>query len=400
MTSRRYYSDSYTRVFTARVTETLEDDGSPAVVLDRTWFYPTGGGQPHDTGHVGSVPVVEVGSRDTDGAVIHRLAGPAPAGEVEGVIDWPRRFDHMQQHTGQHVLSAAFVKVADAPTIGFHLGADYVSIDLGVRELTEAKAGDAEELANAAVRSNLPVRAWFPEPDELAALPLRKTPDVQGALRVVAIGDFDVTACGGTHVAASGEVGQIKLLRTERLTRGIRVAFLSGDRARADYGKKHALVQGLAGSLSCGPDEVPGAVSRLRASLDETRRELALWKAAALRTEAERLASAAEDRGSRVVLAAFENRPAEEIRELALRLTERPGTIALLGTSGARTQIVFARSEDLAADLRPGLDRALAELGGGRGGGGRVLQGGAGPADRARLQAALEAARSVVEVPA
>jgi alanyl-tRNA synthetase len=159
--NRRYYTDSYTSVFTARVVEAATLEDGPAVVLDETFFYPTSGGQPHDTGMLGSVPVREVRIRESDGAVLHRLAGPLGEGPVQGIIDWSRRLDHMQQHTGQHILSAAFVKAADAPTIGFHLGEDYVSVDLGVRELDEARAAEAEELANAVVRTDLQVRAWF-----------------------------------------------------------------------------------------------------------------------------------------------------------------------------------------------------------------------------------------------
>lgn len=395
--NRRYYTDSYTSVFTARVVEAtaLEDD--PAVVLDETYFYPTSGGQPHDTGLLGSVPVREVRIREADGAVLHRLAGTLGEGPVQGIIDWSRRLDHMQQHTGQHILSAAFVKVADAPTIGFHLGEDYVSIDLGLRELDEARAAETEELANAVVRTDLQVRAWFPSPDELATIPLRKTPDVTGDLRVVAIGEFDYSACGGTHVARTGEVGPIKLLRTEKLTRGVRVSFLSGDRARADYGRKHAIVRSLAGSLTCAPEEVAEAVARLEGALQEARRETALWRAAALDAEAAGMVSGAETSGDvRVVVAAFQDRPGDELRELALKVTEREGMIVLLGTTGAKTQLVFARSDKVARDLKPLLDAALAELGGGRGGGARVVQGGAGPVARARLDAALQAARNLL----
>jgi alanyl-tRNA synthetase len=395
--NRRYYTDSYTSVFTARVVEATALEDGPAVVLDETFFYPTSGGQPHDTGLLGSVPVREVRIRESDGAVLHRLAGTLGEGPVQGIIDWSRRLDHMQQHTGQHILSAAFVKVADATTIGFHLGEDYVSIDLALRELDEARAAEAEELANAVVRTDLQVRAWFPSPDELATIPLRKTPDVAGDLRVVAIGEFDYSACGGTHVARTGEVGPIKLLRTEKLSRGVRVSFLSGDRARADYGRKHAIVRSLAGSLTCAPEEVAEAVARLEGALQEARRETALWRGVALDAEAAGMVSGAETFGTvRVVVAAFEDRPADELRELALKITAEDGLIVLLGTTGAKTQLVFARSEHVARDLKPLLDGALAELGGGRGGGARVVQGGAGPVARARLEAALQAARNLL----
>jgi alanyl-tRNA synthetase len=218
---------------------------------------------------------------------------------------------------------------------------------------------------------------------------------VEGDLRVVAIGEFDYSACGGTHVARTGEVGPIKLLRTERLSRGVRVSFLAGDRARADYARKHAIVRSLAGSLTCAPEEVADAVARLESALQESRRETALWRASALEWEAAGMVSSAETFGAaRVVVASFEDRAADELRELALKVTEREDMIVLLGTTGAKTQVVFARSDNVARDLKPLLDAALAELGGGRGGGARVVQGGAGPVARARLDAALQSART------
>src|SRR5262245_49434303 len=219
MTLRRYYTDSYTRMFTAEVREA----GDGWAILDATYFYPTSGGQPHDTGRLGAARVLDVSIREADQAILHRLDAAISPGLAEAEIDWPRRHDHMQQHTGQHILSQAFLRVAEAPTIGFHLGVERVSIDLGVEQLSDSRVADAVSVANEIVTGNVPVRAWFPGEEELQGLGLRKQPDVVGPIRVVAVGDFDYSACGGTHVAGTGEVGLIAVLRTERLKRGVRV---------------------------------------------------------------------------------------------------------------------------------------------------------------------------------
>jgi len=393
MTTRLYYADSYLRRFTGTVLEVHPDPAKerPAVVLDRSAFYPTSGGQPHDRGTLGTAHVVDVAVRESDGAVLHVLDQPIGTGPATGEIDWPRRLDHMQQHSGQHILSQAFLEVAGAETIGFHLTPDTVSIDLAVRDLADAQIAGAESVANAVVAADTPVRAWFPEPEELAALRLRKAPEVEGAIRVVAIGDFDMSACGGTHVAATGEIGLVAVLRAERLKRGTRVEFMCGDRARADYGRKHALVRELSTSLTCSPAELGESVHRLREALQETRRQLAVFQERELDQEASSLLAGATPHGTvRIVRAAWADRPIEQVKGLSLRLTANPGVVVLFGIAGAKAQVLFGRSEDLASlDLGPPFRAALDRMGGGRGGGTRMLQGAAGASDLTRLRGVL-----------
>ncbi len=392
MTVRRYYADSYARTFPANVVELATAGGRPAAILDETYFYPTSGGQPHDTGRLGGASVQDVSIRE-DGAVLHLLDAPIAPGPAEAAIDWPRRFDHMQQHTGQHILSQAFIQLAEAPTIGFHLGAETVSIDLGLPGIGEAKVADALALANGVVTKNQAVRAWFPTAEELAGLRLRKTPEVDGALRVVAIGDFDLSACGGTHVAHTGEIGLLEILRTERLKRGVRVEFVCGRRAAADYARKHRIVRDLSVALTCAPAELPESVARLQGALTDARRELAAFREHELDQEAARLLGAARAAGPfRVVLAAWGERAIDEVKGLALRVTAEPGVVSLFGVSGPRTQILFGRSENVSLELKPAFDLTLAALGGGKGGGTRLLQGAAGSADVTRLEGALASA--------
>ncbi|CAN5320087.1 DHHA1 domain-containing protein [soil metagenome] len=398
MTTRLYYTDSYTRQFDANVVEVSVDAGAPLAVLDASYFYPTSGGQPHDLGTIGGANALDVSIRPSDGAIIHTLDVPIPVGPTTATIDGARRFDHMQQHTGQHILSQAFIRVANATTIGFHLGAETVSIDLNDGTLPEARIAEAAELANQVVSGNVEVRAWFPEAEEIASLALRKMPDVDGALRVVAIGDFDYSACGGTHVARSSEVGLLSILRVERMKRGTRIEFLTGHRARADYARKHVIVQKLSAALTCGQLELPDAVDRLANSVTDARRALAAYRERDLDDEAERLAAnVSTHRGAlKVVHVAFDARSIDEVKGLALRLTAQPDVVALLGVSGSRTQLVFARSENIAVDLKPALDSALTALGGGKGGGGRVLMGSASRVDPPRLAEVLEGAVSTL----
>jgi alanyl-tRNA synthetase len=239
------------------------------------------------------------------------------------------------------------------------------------------------------------VRSWFPDANELESLALRKMPDVDGPVRVVAIGDFDFSACGGTHVARAGEVGLLSVLRVERMKRGTRIEFLAGHRARADYGRKHAIVKDLSAALTCAPAEIVEAVSRLSGTVVESRRSLAAYRERDLDEEAVRLSAAATQSGAtRIVRHAFNGRLIDEIKGLALRLTTEPNVIVLFGMGGPRTQLIFARSENVAVDLKPSFDRALAALGGGKGGGGRVLTGSAGVVDETVLESALRGAES------
>jgi alanyl-tRNA synthetase len=393
---RRYYDDSYTWQFDATVIEASEGS-APIAILDASYFYPTSGGQPHDLGTIGGANVTDVYVRETDGTVVHVLDAPVPKGVVTATIDSVRRFDHMQQHTGQHILSQAFLRVANAATIGFHLGVDTISIDLDANALPDARIAEAAELANRLVSENVEVRAWFPDASELESLALRKMPDVDGPVRVVAIGDFDFSACGGTHVARSGEVGLLSVMRTEKMKRGTRIEFLAGHRARADYARKHAIVRELSAALTCAPADIVDAVARLSNTVVESRRALATYRERDLDEEAARLLVTAKQSGAiRTVRHAFSGRPIDEVKGLALRLTTGPDVVVLFGIEGQRTQLIFARSENLACDLKPAFDGALAALGGGKGGGGRVLMGSAATVDETALTEVLSVAESVI----
>jgi alanyl-tRNA synthetase len=401
MTRRLYYDDPYTTEFTARVVERAVVDGRLAVALDQTYFYPTGGGQPHDTGRLGGAPVLEVLTRDSDHVVLHVLDGEVAGDEVVGEVYWPRRLDHMQHHTGQHILTQAFVEVAGANTVGFHLGEESVTIDLDAAEITDQQIAAAEDLANRVVQENRPVRARLIDPGDADQVRMRKMPDylATDGLRVVEVEDFDRTACGGTHVAHTGEIGLIKVVKAERRGEETRIEFRCGGRALQDYQAKHAAISGLAARLSVGYWEVDEAVGRLEAELKETRQALRAARKALIRGEAiELLAGTAEVGGVRIVRACFPDRDAGEARALVSHLIEGPGAVALVGTAGEKAELIFARSADLSLDVVPLLKEALASLGSDRGGGRPdFAQGGGIWADAAQVDAALAAAASAAQ---
>jgi alanyl-tRNA synthetase len=400
MTERLYYADPYLQAFSAQVVERLEWDEHPAVVLDRSAFYPTGGGQPHDTGilrdarSLSDIHVVDVVEREADGAVLHILANPLTSDQIEGKVDWDRRFDLMQQHTGQHILSAAFLEYLGANTVGFHLSVEYSTIDLDQAPLTAEALVEVEALANTVVFENRQTTSKFVADEEVAALPLRKPLAHEGPVRIVEIPNLDCSACGGTHVRATGEIGLIKITRSERRGKETRIEFLCGRRALDDYAAKNALVMGLAQEFTVGHWELDDMVHRLADDLKETRRELRRTRDALLDAEATALWYQATTVGDmKVVRVDLPGRTPDDLKHLAQRLIDHPQTVVLLAAGGEVGQkgfLTFARSPDL--DLHMGtLVRQACEVIGGRGGGRPEFAQGGGP-DGDRVGQALDAA--------
>jgi alanyl-tRNA synthetase len=404
MTERLYNDDPYRTRFSASVIEQLQWNGGPAVVLDRSAFYPTGGGQPHDIGFLDDVPVVDVVERDSDAAVIHILNRSLEALEVEGTVDWARRFDLMQQHTGQHILSAAFVEELGASTVGFHLSEEYATLDLDQAALSAGDLAKVEVLANEVVFENRQAVARFVPDEEVPALPLRKQLVHKGPVRVVEISGgqipgtqalpFDCSACGGTHVRATGEVGLIKITRSERRGAETRIEFLCGGRALVDYQAKNAVLLGLAQEFTVGYWELAEMIHRQSGELRDTRRDLRRARDALLDAEATALWQQGQSAGGfRIVQALFAGRTLEDLKHLAQRLIAQPSTVALLATRGQddeNSYFTFARTDDLDANMGT-LVRQACETIGGRGGGRPNFAQGGGP-DGDMVAQALEGA--------
>lgn len=393
MTQRLYYEDPYLREFDAALVDTVSHDGRTALVLDRSAFYPTSGGQPFDVGMFGDVRVLEVVEAD-DGRVLHVVDRAPSATRLHGTIDWPRRFDHMQQHTGQHVLSAAFARLFDVRTESFHMGLEYSTIDLA-REVSAAEIARAEDEANRIVWEDRPVAIRFAAAAEAAALGLRKESKRGGMLRLIDVEGFDLSACGGTHVSRTGAIGIVAISAVERVRGGSRITFLCGGRALAGFRTLRDAVAGSVRALSVLPAELPAAIERLQSEGKDLRKQIKDLQTKAAVHEADALADAAETIGSaRLVAAALPGWDAAGLKSIASRVVERPGHVAVLLGSPSPAPLVVARAGDLPLDASAVL-RGLVERHGGKGGGRPELAQGGGltaPAD-AVLQSARELTR-------
>lgn len=381
-TQRLYYRDAYATTFEATIVERIREDDRLAVVLDKTFFYPTSGGQPADRGQLNGRAVTDVYVREADHAIVHVLAREVWDDEVTGVVEWGRRFDHMQQHTGQHILSQAFIRVADANTAGFHLSDNTVTIDLDRADLSPANIEKTEMLANRIIWENRPVKVRLVNQEQAQQLPLRKIPALDGhEYRLIEIEKFDLTACGGTHVSRTGAVGLIKITKVERRGEQIRVEFCCGRRALADYGQKHQLVSQLAAEFTTGYWNLPKVIAMLRSEAAENERLLRHQAEKLLAYEArDLLADAREVRGTRIVTAAFAERDPAHLPILANHIVGAPGAVALLGLAGPKSRLLFARADDAPGQMNSLLKQALHVLGNGGGGGSESFAQGGGPA--------------------
>ena len=395
MTARLYYDSPSTREFDGTIVRTDERDGCQLVWLDRTAFYPTSGGQPFDTGTLGSCRVEEVAEDEAD-AVVHVVA-PGPHGllrtadRVRGVVDWTRRFDHMQNHSGQHVLSAAFARVFDVRTVGFHLGIDVSTIDLA-REMSAAEIHCAETEANRIVWENRPVTIRYASAEEASLLPLRTESSRSGILRLIEIAGFDLSACGGTHVAYTGAIGLIAVSAWERFKGGQRLEFLCGDRALSRLRLLRDSMAASIRSLSVVPAALPSAIERLQNDLKEQKRTISVLQSELARFRADELAHQAEAIGSYNVVLTTVDGDANALKVLAAAVVGRSGLIAVLVSTSTQA-IVVARSGDVSISAQELLATLLNEFGG-RGGGKPDLAQGGGL--NAPAEAILEFARQII----
>jgi len=406
MTDRLYYHDSFLYDFDAEV-RAITDTPRPSIVLDRTAFYPTSGGQIFDTGLIfagdpnnpAKLRVTEVADTE-DGKVVHYLEAPPKdlkAGtKIHGQVDAARRRDHMQQHSGQHVLSAAFIRLFDLHTVSFHMADDYCSIDLDTTDLdaptlTKEQVESAERLANEIILENRAVAIRFVTRDEAEKLGLRKLPPAErDQLRLIDIRDFDLTACGGTHVRSTGQIGSIQLRKTERVRQGWRVEFVAGQRAIATARRDFTALTETAALFSAHIYDVP---QQARKSLDEIKslrkqREQALEELAAAQAAA-LLAENPEALGRKLIVRTYSDRDLNYLKLLAQKLTRlSSNAIALLATTSPQPSLVFAQSAGQPFDMGALMKETVAALGGRGGGSKDMAQGGVGNSQG--LEAALK----------
>jgi alanyl-tRNA synthetase len=392
MTRRLYYEDAGMRSFQAGVVEARAVEGATLVALDATAFYPGGGGQPSDRGALGGRAVLDV--LEEGDRIWHRLDGPLETpdgGAVSGSLDWDRRFDHMQQHTGQHILSRAFVEIAKADTRSFHMGEAAVTIDVDHPGPNAELIARVEDRANEVVWADGEVVTHVVTMEEAVRFPLRKAPDVEGPVRVVEVGAFDWSACGGTHVRRTGQVGMIAILGSEKYKGGSRVSFVCGGRALGRLRAAGARLRDLCQTFTTGEDDLPRAVARLREERDRLDRRLKPLLAESLEREAAELVEGAE-RGAHgpVVARRFPDRDPAEVGLLASLVTARGG-IALLVGGGDTPRAHFSAPKGTISV--GGILAALSRTHGAKGGGRPESAQGAIPADR--VDAALSEARAV-----
>lgn len=393
MSNRIYYSNPSCTEFEAVVTRVTQHDGRVAAVLDTTAFYPTSGGQPNDTGTLGAARVVDVVESE-DGEILHVLDGEVAVGaQVKGLVDWARRFDHMQQHCGQHILSAAFDKLFQARTVGFHLGAEVSTVDLQIPLSAEAISA-AEADANRIVWDDRPVNIRFVSDAEAAALPLRKEPTRGGTLRVIEVEGYDMSACGGTHVARTGAIGLIAVLSSERLRGGTRLEFVCGSRALTHLRLFRDAVAGCIRFVSVSPSDLPGALERLQSEAKDQKKairdlqdKLAGYESMAM------AARAVEVDGVRRIVETVDGADQNTLKAMALSICANPGFEVALFNGSEPFVVVVARSKDRTADCGAIVKGLTATFGGRGGGRPELAQGGGLVGSR---DAVLDAARAAL----
>ena len=373
---RLYYTDPYLVEFDAVVREVVPQKDRWKIVLDRTAFYPTSGGQPFDTGTIDEAIVIDVFDQE-DGTIGHLVDRPLDTNSrVRGHVDWARRFDHMQQHSGQHVLSAAFDRIAGARTESFHLGSASSTIDLD-RTMTPADIERAEDEANRIVWEDRPVVIRFASAEEALKLPLRKESGRTGELRLVDMIDFDISACGGTHVARTGAIGNVAVASSERFRGGTRVEFLCGIRTLRAYRALRDTTAASVRLVSVLPADLPAGIERLQGESKEVRRQVKDLQTRLAAFEGAALADRAEPQGSlRVVVAVLEGWDQNGLKAIASAIASRPAYVAALFSVPHPSAVVIARASDAAVDCSAVLKKVIERFGGKGGGRAELAQGG------------------------
>lgn len=350
MEQKLFYQDSYLHTFNARVNHQEQDaEGKWYVTLNQTAFYPTGGGQPHDLGKLNKVQVLDV--EEVEGEIRHYITGPVfnASMEVTGEIDWNRRFDFMQQHAGQHILTASFVELFDIQTTSFHLGKEMVTIDLACTELSEQQLVEAENLANRIILEHRSIETVWVSKEELTKYPLRKEVTIDGDIRLVIIPEFDYNGCGGTHPNFTSEVGMLKILHTEKQKGNVRIHFVCGERTRSQLHRKQKILLELTHTLSASEDGLIDAVRNVLNNQKKLEKSLTETKDSLLQYEVNDLVKAIHYIGGvPTIQAVYQNRSIQELQKLARLIVSKVNdtVVILMGENDQLLQFVAARGEN------------------------------------------------------
>lgn len=345
---RLYFENPYQIEFEARVVERLSWREKPAVVLDQTCFYPESGGQPSDRGTLNGIEVL--GVLEEDSKILHLLEDDISAGEVKGKIDWQTRFDFMQQHAGQHILSQSFHELYQAETLSFHLGEVTSTVEIDLRKVAEEEVERVETRANDIVFQDREIKSYFIPEEKISSIPLRKPPKKKGLIRVVEVTDFDYSACGGTHPSKTGEVGLIKILKWEKIRNNVKFEFVCGQRASKDYAWKNRDLRELSNMFTVSEREVLTSVEKLQSDLKSQRKKTRKMQERVSQYEAQEIIRNTE---GRIIKDVFTGRTPDEVRCLALNIIKKGDFIVLYALrEGERGHLVFACSENLNCDMR------------------------------------------------
>lgn len=379
MNQPAYLTDPLKLEFEARIVQKIERaDGQFDLILEQTYFYPTGGGQPHDTGTIGQARVVDV-FKDADGQVVHRVDREVTATTAPARIDRARRLGHMQHHSAQHILSAALEQVLGLETLSVKISANTpATVDVADVEVSWPDLNRVEQAANEIIWENRAIKSYFISQEQLDTVPFRRPPQVSGPIRVVEVDSFDYSACGGTHCPYTGMIGLVKIVKTERKNKKLRLYFVAGAQALAYFQQYHGTITTLGQQLSTGPDELVAMIELQAEQLHAAEREIKNLQAEILFHEAEKLLRQARTLGEcRLVTALFENRSLADLRELGKLLQGRRQLVAVLGGyDGQQLSLVVSSAEETGVDARKVLARYLNGINGQGGGNARLAQGG------------------------
>lgn len=389
MTIKLFYKNTYIKEFNANIVQIVEKDNQFHVELNQTAFYPEGGGQPSDVGYIDDIEVSHVyEEQDKVYHVIHKL--PSKLENIKCKIDWEKRFDHMQQHLGQHILSAAFEKLHDAKTIGFHLSENSVTIDID-KVLSNEDIRKVEYFTNQIVFNDLLVQILYPNEKELASMPLRKLPTATDNIRIVKLDDFDYSPCCGTHPNRTGEVGLIKIRRFEKYKSGLRIDFVCGDRALRDYLIKNDIINSISSNLSVKFDEILSNIERINKELQDTKKENKNLRGEIINFESIDLLNNAEIVNNiKIIKKIYHHMDVGEVKQLSSSLVNHDRCIAILGiNTNNQARLLFSRSKDLdTINMKEILNSCIPLIDGKGGGSPFSAQGGGKNSDN--LEAAID----------
>lgn len=393
-TQKLYYFDSYLTEFQANIIEILPYQDKYAIIMDKTYFYPESGGQPSDIGTINSVSISYV--IEQENKILHIADNKLELGPVSCKIDWDKRFYSMQQHSGQHILSACFYKLYQGETSSFHIGKDTVTIEIDIESFNADMAELVEEMANSMIYNNHIISTDIVDKEKLTLLPLRKQPKVTSNIRIVDIEGCDCSPCGGTHVKATGEIGIIKIKRWEKLKNSHKFEFICGIRALKDYRYKNTLVNKLGAYLSASEQDVEKAFLKFTEDYKGLQKQVSQFRNELVTYDAHSLMEQSIDIGGlKVISKILENRDFNEIKLIAQIIVSNPSKIALLATSNEGSQLIFTRSDDAEINMNNLLKSILPIINGKGGGSSKAAQGGGSGDIQAALASAVESLKTL-----